>query len=138
MGCGRNRHSIAVVGTSLRYRDRYNTGEKKEILSISKGAVMPVDKKVQKALQPKNLKLPPKTRVLAIDVEDYVTWEGEDALRVWVTIPDNTPDEELLDGEAWTRLHMSIHDVLLQRGVTLFPYMRITTPGEKSLADEEE
>jgi hypothetical protein len=99
---------------------------------------MPVDKKVQKALQPKNLKLPPKTRVLAIDVEDYVTWEGEDALRVWVTIPDNTPDEELLDGEAWTRLHMSIHDVLLQRGVTLFPYMRITTPGEKSLADEEE
>jgi hypothetical protein len=98
---------------------------------------MPVDKKVRNALRLKNLDLPPGPRVLAVEVEDYVNWEGEDALRVWVTIAEDTTDEELLDGRSGLRLTGAIHDSLLKHGVTLFPYIRVRKPSER-LADQEE
>jgi hypothetical protein len=99
---------------------------------------MPVDTKVRAALRLKNLALPPKPRVLAIEAEDYVDWTGDEALRIWVVIDENTTDEELLNGEAGLQLKRAIHDSLLAKGITLFPYMRVVKPSERSNPDEEE
>ncbi len=100
---------------------------------------MPADlKKVRSALRLKSLDLPPKPRVLSIEAEDYVDWTGDEALRVWVTIAEDTTDEELLNGKATIQLKNAIHDSLLSKGITLFPYIRITKPSERYPSDEEE
>jgi hypothetical protein len=99
---------------------------------------MPVDAKTRAALNLKRLKLPPKPRVLSIEAEDYVDWTGDEALRVWVVIDENTTDEELLDGEAASQLSNAIHDSLLSRGVSLFPYIRVVKPSERHATYDEE
>jgi hypothetical protein len=99
---------------------------------------MPVDAKTRAALKLKNLKLPPKPRVLAIEAEDYVDWTGDDALRIWVVIDENTTDEEVQNGKAIIQLKRAIHDSLLAKGITLFPYMTLTKPSERLGSDEEE
>ena len=100
---------------------------------------MAVDaKKVRSALRLKSLDLPPKPRVLSIEAEDYVDWTGDEALRVWVVIDEDTTDEELQNGKAIIQLKMAIHDSLLSKGITLFPYTRITKPSERFPSDEEE
>jgi hypothetical protein len=99
---------------------------------------VPVDTKVRAALSLKRLKLPPKPRVLAIEAEDYVDWTGDEALRVWVVIDENTTDEELQNGRAIIQLKSAIHDSLLKNGITLFPYITLTKPSERLAADEEE
>jgi hypothetical protein len=99
---------------------------------------MPIDTKVRAALRLKNLKLPPKPRVLAIEAEDYVDWTGDAALRIWVMIDEDTTDEELLNGAAMSQVHRAIHDSLLKKGITLFPYMTVAKPSERLPADEEE
>jgi hypothetical protein len=99
---------------------------------------MPVDTNTRAALQRKNLDLPAKPRVLAIEAEDYVDWTGEAALRVWVVIDEDTTDEELRNGKAIIQLKNAIHDSLLKKGITLYPYVFLTKPSERSATDEEE
>lgn len=99
---------------------------------------MPVDTKVRAALKLKKLKLPPKPRVLSIEPEDFVDWEGEEALRIWVVIAEDTTDEELLNGRATIELTRAIRDSLRAKGVTLFPYISFTKPSEQRPDDEEE
>lgn len=100
---------------------------------------MPADaKKVRAALRLKSLDLPPKPCVLSIEAEDYVDWTGDEALRVWVTIAEDTTDEELQNGKAAIQLKNAIHDSLLSKGITLFPYITITKPSERYPSDEEE
>ena len=99
---------------------------------------MPIDTKTRSALKLKNLALPPKPRVLAIEAEDYVDWTGDEALRIWVTIDENTTDEELLNGAAIIQLKGAIHDSLLKKGITLFPYVRIAKPSERFATNGED
>jgi hypothetical protein len=99
---------------------------------------MPVDTRVTEALRLDKLDLPPRPRVLAIEAEDHVDWTGDDALRVWVTIAEDTTDQELQNGRAISRLRNAIHDSLLAGGVTLFPYITLTTPSERFLNGDEE
>jgi hypothetical protein len=99
---------------------------------------MPVDAKVKAALRLKNLPLPPRPRVLSIEAEDYVDWTGDAALRIWVTIDENTTDEELLNGEAIIQLKDAIHDSLLKKGIELFPYITLTKPSERFGPEEDE
>jgi hypothetical protein len=100
---------------------------------------MAVDAKVRAALRLKKLGLPPKPRVLSIEAEDYVDWTGDEALRIWVVIDENTTDEELLNGgEAGLQITRAIHDSLIKQGVTLFPYVGFTKPSEQLPDDEEE
>ncbi|MBW3541908.1 MAG: hypothetical protein KY476_16690 [Planctomycetes bacterium] len=91
---------------------------------------MTVAKKAQKLLDPRKLDLPPAPRVVAIEVEDYVDWAGDDALRIYVTIPDDTRDEELT-GENGLQLKDAIYDRLLAHGIELFPYVRLRTESER-------
>lgn len=99
---------------------------------------MPVDSRVSEALRFDHLKLPPVPRVLSIEAEDYVTYDGEDALRIWITIPEDTTDEELRNGRAFLELDQRIHDSLLAKGITLFPYTTVTKPSERFISDDEE
>jgi hypothetical protein len=99
---------------------------------------MPVDAKTRAALKLKNLKLPPKPRVRTIEAEDYVNWEGEEALKIWVVINKNTTNEELQNGKALLQITRAIHDALLAKGITLFPYISFTKPSKRFITDEEE
>jgi hypothetical protein len=100
--------------------------------------MMPIDTKIRTALRRKNLDLPPKPRVLSIEAEDYVDWTGDEALRIWVVIDEDTTDAELQNGKAIIQLKRTIHDSLLNKGVTLYPYIFLTKPSEQVAADEEE
>ncbi|MFO0842981.1 MAG: hypothetical protein U0797_11395 [Gemmataceae bacterium] len=101
---------------------------------------MPIDTRVQEALRLDGLNLPPAPRVIGIEAEEYVDWAGDDALRVWVTIAEDSTDAELQNGRAIIKLKGAIHDSLLAKGITLFPYIRITKPSERypPAADDEE
>jgi hypothetical protein len=94
---------------------------------------MPADVKTRAraALNLKKLKLPPKPRVLAIEVEDYVDWTGDEALRIWLVIDEDTTDAELQNGKAIVKLKGAIHDTLLAKGITLFPYISLIKPSER-------
>lgn len=88
-------------------------------------------------LDPKKLKLPPRPPVEAIHVEDYVTWDGDEALRVQVTLADDTTDEDLT-GEAASSIRMAIHDSLLAAGIEKFPYTSFATRSELAELDSAE
>jgi hypothetical protein len=98
---------------------------------------MPVDAKVRNALKRKNLKLPARPRVLSIEAEDYVDSMGDDALRIWVVIDEDTTDADI-NGKDIIQLKGTIHDSLLKHGVTLYPYVFLTKPSERHATDEEE
>jgi hypothetical protein len=99
---------------------------------------MPVDTRIQEALRLDKLDLPAKPRVLSIEAEDYVDWTGDDALRVWVTIAEDTADVDVGNGHAISRLKNAIHDSLLAKGITLFPYITLTKPSERFLSGDDE
>jgi hypothetical protein len=98
---------------------------------------MPVDTRVTDALRLDKLDLPPKPRVLAIEAEDYVDWSGDEALRVLVTIAEDTADEELRNGPAIIQLKNAIRDSIRAKGITLFPYIRVGKPSEFLPGDDE-
>src|SRR5262249_10046798 len=81
----------------------------------AKERLMPVDAKTRAALKLKNLNLPPKPRVLTIKAEDYVNWDGEEALKIWVVINKNTTNKELQNGKALLQITGAIHDALLAK-----------------------
>lgn len=95
---------------------------------------MHVDTRVNEALRLDVLDLPPKPRVLSIEATDYVDWSGDPALRILVTIAEDTTDEELMNGKAISQLRNAIHDSLLANGISLFPYSNLAKPSE--LADD--
>jgi hypothetical protein len=99
---------------------------------------MPVDARIQEALRLDALDLPPKPRVLAIEAEDYVDWTGDDALRVWVTIAEDTTDADVSNGRAIGQLKSAIRESVRAKGVTLFPYITLTKPSERHLQEGEE
>lgn len=99
---------------------------------------MPVDTRVQDALRLESLNLPPRPRVIAIEAEDYVDYSGEEALRVWITIAEETTDEELRNGPATIQLKNAIRDSIRAKGITLFPYIRLGKPSELLPGQDEE
>lgn len=92
---------------------------------------MAITKEIHEALDLKKLNLPPALKVQSIDVEDYVDWTGDEALRIWVTIDDSV-DEFKISGKDVGQLKMAILDSLLAHGVRLFPYTKIIKPSEKA------
>ena len=94
---------------------------------------MAITQDIREALDLKHLNLPPEPKVLAIEVEEYVDWTGDDALRVLVTIDEDT-DVEKVPGESFLEMKEAIHDSLLSKGVELFPYISVAKPSE--LQDE--
>ncbi len=87
-------------------------------------------------LDPKKLKLPARPPVVAIEVEDYVDWEGEDSLQVYVILGEDTTDDDIT-GEAVVDIKMAIHDALLAKGIQEFPYTIMAKRSELDSPDAE-
>lgn len=68
--------------------------------------------------------------VVGVEVEEEFGTDGEDALRVWIIIPDETPDESLT-GRAVIDLKFGIRQLLIQNGIELFPYASFRTVTER-------
>ena len=90
---------------------------------------MAVDTKTKAALDLATLKLPPRPKVLSVDVEDYTDADGDDALRITVVLTEDT-DLSTVTGEDVRRLKSAIHESLRNIGVTLFPYIFLEIKGE--------
>jgi hypothetical protein len=84
---------------------------------------------VTELLHPASLSLPRSPRVVEIRHEPYTDWAGDEAMRVWVVLSDDTTDAQ----RRWARLAPidgAIRDALLAAGVTLFPYITFRTRSE--------
>jgi hypothetical protein len=75
------------------------------------------------------LKLPKRPHVEAITVENYVTYEGEEALRVQIVIGEDTTDQELMSKSS-VAIKNAIRDALRDAGIKKFPYVYVAKPSE--------
>ena len=91
---------------------------------------MPVAENMRDALDLTRLELPASPKVVAIEVEDYVDWSGDDALRVYVILSDDT-DEFRLTGDEVLQLKSAIRYSLRSHGIELFPYVRLVKESER-------
>jgi hypothetical protein len=89
------------------------------------------------ALDLKLLKLPANPRVIRLDVEDYTDADGDPALRLLAVIDEDT-DIDKMSGQDIGDLKMAIQDSLLERGITLFPYVFLAKPSDLVGAVEED
>lgn len=98
---------------------------------------MPIAEKARKVLDLKKLSLPVSPKIVAIEVDDYVDWMGRDALRIWAILDENT-DVEHVSGRAVIDLKGAMHDALLSKGITEFPYISLAKPSERAAMAVEE
>ena len=98
-------------------------------------------RKVTSVLDLKKLKksLPREPHVVLIIPEEYVNFEGEDALKVTIVLSNDTTDEQLA-GDNVFRLNSVIRHAVQDAGIALFPYTFFATEAELEeleLEDEE-
>lgn len=97
---------------------------------------MPVIEEARKALDIKNLPLPPGLVVTRLEAENYTDSTGEPSLRVLVVL-DESVDVEKLGGEVVGDFKSAIRERLRKHGVTVFPYIFFAKPSELEDNDEE-
>lgn len=93
--------------------------------------------KIRAALDLKTLELPEKPRIVAVEVEEYVDWYGDDALRVWVILAEEE-DVAQISGKAVLALKNKIHESLLKDGIKAFPYISLLKASERIVSVDEE
>jgi hypothetical protein len=102
---------------------------------------MAVDEKIAQELTAANMRtslcIPDELRLVRVDVEDYVDYEGNNALRVWIVLGDDV-DEQDLPIDALIELKNAIHDRLLEVGEARFPYIFVTKESAPREASGEE
>ena len=91
---------------------------------------MSLDDKARSALEPAKLDLPASPRVLAIDVEVAEDSSGDEALSVYVILPNDVADDSLT-GDNVLHLKRAIRSSLTQHGIDLFPYIHLRTENER-------
>jgi hypothetical protein len=91
---------------------------------------MPVDAKVLETLDLKQLDLPESLPLVGVEVEDYVDWTGDDALRVTLIL-DESVDPAKTPGNEGLNLVMQIRDRLLAQGIEKFPYVYFVKESER-------
>jgi hypothetical protein len=96
--------------------------------------MMPVDEKtrdtLKDALNIGSLSLPPSPPVIDIKAAEYTDTSGDEALRVWVTIAEDT-DENNFSGEAIIKLKSAIQESLIAHGIHVFPYVFLVKPSDR-------
>ena len=91
---------------------------------------MPAKERIRFNIDVTTLPLSPLPRVVEVVVEDYVDTSGEDSLRAWIVLADDTPDEALT-GEAYIEMTDAIRDWLREHGYDLFTYWRFVGESER-------
>ncbi len=84
--------------------------------------------KLEDSLTPSNLELPEDPEVVALKVEPS-EFVSEDALRVWVVVPDKTP-EELLDLAHLRPIRRQVERAFAEQGISLIPLAKFRTVSE--------
>lgn len=122
------RTDTAVKG--FRRQDRQKAVEEDE---------MTVATKARRILDLEKLKekFPASIKVVSLSVEDYVDHTGDDSLRVQVII-DESVEVERVSGVEVRQLKRAIHDALLARSITEFPYIWIVKQSELDEPLDEE
>ena len=90
---------------------------------------MAITENIYEALDLKTLQLPANPKVLAIDVQEFTDRDGDEMLRVLVTIDEDT-DIENWTGEAIGQFKRAIRDSLRMHGVDLFAIVEVAKPSE--------
>jgi hypothetical protein len=85
--------------------------------------------RINAALQLDQLDLPPKPRVVRLEWEPHESWTGEDSLKIWIIIADDTTDDELTGG-AGLAVRSKIWDSLQRHKIDLFGYTSIVKESE--------
>jgi hypothetical protein len=81
---------------------------------------------IDQILDVRKLPLPAEPRVVDLKYETYVDSIGDDALRIWVILEDDTPSEQ----RSWAKvapIEEAIHEALLKEDVRLWPYVDFRT-----------
>jgi hypothetical protein len=86
-------------------------------------------------LDPKKLKLPNRPQIAAIEVGEYVSWTGDEGLRVQVILSENTTDEDIT-GEAVIAIKSAIRAALRSQGIEDFAYVFFAKRSELESLDE--
>lgn len=76
---------------------------------------------IRNALKLKDLELPEKPRIASLRWDYYEDSSGDDSLRIWVILADDTADDDIT-GEAVHAIKWAVRDRLESNGVHLFPY----------------
>lgn len=91
----------------------------------------PSIEEIQKLLDPKTLSLPASMPVRRIEAEEYVDWEGEDAIRVTVVLEDSVDvGDDSVTGQDVLDLKWAIRQRLIENKVAEFAYISITSESE--------
>jgi len=69
------------------------------------------------------------TYVRGVRISPYTDSDGEEAVRVVVTLAENTPTEERRYPRLW-RVEDAIRTALRKKAITLWPYFWFRTPSE--------
>lgn len=92
---------------------------------------------IEAALRLERLGLPERPRIAEVRAEPHVDSAGEDAIRVWVILGDETQDDQM----TWQQLKPvveAVHGALQRAEIDLWPYVRFRRESECPGADEEE
>lgn len=84
---------------------------------------------ISDTLDVSTLSLPARPRVVEIRHQPYVDSLGDDALKVWVVLSEDTPEGDW-SAEWINPLDRAIRDALLSSGIELFPYIQYVTAAE--------
>ena len=91
----------------------------------------------REALRLADLRLPSQPKIVGLEVEDYIDWTGEPALRITAVL-DEAVDIEHVSGRDVSDLKLAIHDRLLECNIQLFPYIILVKQSERvSIGDGE-
>jgi len=88
---------------------------------ILRDGTMELSEQINAALQLDQLDLPARPRVVRLEWRPHEDSLGEDSLKVWVILSDDTRDEELKET---FEINRTIRDNLRKHGVSLFAYIR--------------
>ncbi len=97
---------------------------------------MAIAEKARETLAPKHFTLPADPPVVELRVDDYCSYDGEPALRVWAIL-DEAAEVESLSGESLARLAAKIRQALRDRGIEEFAYISFVKQSELDDAVEE-
>jgi hypothetical protein len=83
---------------------------------------MAVAEQAREFLTLDQLHLPSSLPIVALEVEDYVDWSGDDALRINAILDEDAADDDLKVPDVFV-MKDRIRQELRQHGIDLFPYV---------------
>jgi len=98
---------------------------------------MAVAEQAREFLTLDQLHLPPSLPVVDLEIEDYVDWTGDDALRITAIVDESARDEDLKARDVFV-LKDAVRAGLQRHGIDLFPYVFLAKRSELNAPFDED